>query len=56
MRFQDEKRFEIHKCVHGRKPKVSQYGKDMLMAPRLWVVDILPRLLMLKTHLQAISI
>ncbi|MFY9797568.1 MAG: hypothetical protein WAK17_02630 [Candidatus Nitrosopolaris sp.] len=35
MRFEDEKRFEIHKGVHGRKPKVSQYGKDMPMAPGL---------------------
>jgi hypothetical protein len=25
MRFEDEKRFEIHKGVHGRKSKVSQY-------------------------------
>jgi len=56
MRFEDEKRFEIHKGVHGRKPKVSQYGKDMPMAPGLWVVDILPRQLMLKTNLQALSI
>ena len=56
MRFEDEKRFEIHKDVRRRKPKVSQYGKDMPMAPGLWVVDILPRQLMLKTHLQALSI
>jgi hypothetical protein len=35
MLFEDEKRFEIHKRVHGRKPKVSQYGKDMPMAPGL---------------------
>ena len=35
MRFEDEERFEIHKDVHGRKPKVSQYGKDMSMAPGL---------------------
>jgi len=35
MRFEDEKRFEIHKGVHGRKSKVSQYGKDMSMAPGL---------------------
>jgi len=29
MRFEDEKRFEIHKGVHGRKPKVSQYGRHL---------------------------
>jgi len=56
MRFEDEKRFEIYKGVHGRKPKVSQYGKDMPMAPGLWVVDIIPRLSLLKIHLQALSI
>ena len=35
MRFEDEKRFEIHKGVDGRKSKVSQYGKDMSLAPGL---------------------
>jgi hypothetical protein len=32
MRFENEKRFDIHKGVHGLKSKVSQYGKDMSLA------------------------
>jgi hypothetical protein len=33
--FEDEKRLQIHKNVHGRKPKISEYGSPEFSQDRL---------------------
>jgi hypothetical protein len=33
--FGEEKRYQIHKKVHGRKPKVSEYGSPEFSQDRL---------------------
>ena len=35
MQFEDEKRLQIHKKVHGRKPKISEYGSPEFSQDRL---------------------
>ena len=33
--FGEEKRYQIHKKVHGRKPKISEYGSPEFSQDRL---------------------
>jgi len=35
MQFEDKEHFEIHKTVHGRKSKVSEYGSPEFSQDRL---------------------
>jgi hypothetical protein len=35
IKFEEKKRLEIHKQVHGRKPKVTEYGSPEFSQDRL---------------------
>jgi hypothetical protein len=35
LQFEEEKRLQIHKKVHGRKPKISEYGSPEFNQDRL---------------------
>ncbi len=35
LQFEEEKRLRIHKKVHGRKPKISEYGSPEFNQDRL---------------------
>ena len=35
MKFEEKRRFEIHKKVHGRKSKISEYGSPEFNQDRL---------------------
>jgi len=35
LQFEEEKRLQIHKNVHGRKPKISEYGSPEFSQDRL---------------------
>jgi predicted restriction endonuclease len=35
LKFEEKKRLEIHKQVHGRKPKVTEYGSPEFSQDRL---------------------
>ncbi|MGA7142033.1 MAG: hypothetical protein WBX29_08485 [Nitrososphaeraceae archaeon] len=35
LQFEEEKRLQIHKKVHGRKPKISEYGSPEFSQDRL---------------------
>jgi hypothetical protein len=35
LQFEEEKRLQIHKNVHGRKPKISEHGSPEFSQDRL---------------------
>ena len=39
MKFEEEKRLQIHKKVHGRKPKISEYSPEFNQ-DRLWIEQL----------------